>query len=99
MKARVDIGHEGVEVDAAFGAHRRRVEKQIHQQRLAAPDRAENVEAARRLDLPNADQPLERVGRPHQAIAVETRRQRVEPADQGDLRGSGSSRPAATNSR
>ena len=87
MKARVNVGHEGVEVGAALGSHRRGVEKQVHQQRLAAPDRAENIQPARRLGLPNADQPLERARRPPRAVTVKPRRQRVEATDQSDLRG------------
>jgi hypothetical protein len=40
--------HEGVEVDAALAGDLGGVEEQVHQHGLAAPDRADEVEAVRR---------------------------------------------------
>ncbi len=40
----VDLGHEGVEVLAPLALHRRGLEEQVHQQRLAASDRAPQVD-------------------------------------------------------
>ena len=51
MQAGVHVGHEAVEMRAPLGADVDGVEEEVHQHRLAAPDRAVDVEAARRLDL------------------------------------------------
>ncbi len=48
VQALVHFQHEGVEMDAALALDRCGREKQIHQHRLAAADRAENIEALRR---------------------------------------------------
>ena len=49
MQAGVHVGHEAVEMRAPLGADLDRLEEEIHQHRLAAPDRAIDIEAARRL--------------------------------------------------
>ena len=64
VDARVNVGHEGVKMHATFLRDRRGVEEQVHQQRLAAPDLAVDVEAARRLGRLGADQPTKRAGPP-----------------------------------
>ena len=61
MDALVHVGHEGVEMDPALAAHAERLEEQVHQHRLAAPDRAPDVEPARlRRRLALAEEPAER---------------------------------------
>ena len=45
--AAVDFEHEGVEVNPALGRNGERLDEQVHQHRLAAPDAAPDVEAAR----------------------------------------------------
>jgi hypothetical protein len=47
----VNLGHEGVEVDAALAGDRRRLEEQVHQHGLAAPDRSPQIDAALALGL------------------------------------------------
>jgi hypothetical protein len=47
----VDLGHEGVEVDAALLGDRGAVEEQVHQHGLAAPDRSPQIDAALALGL------------------------------------------------
>jgi hypothetical protein len=42
--AAVDFEHEGVEVDAALGGDAERVDEQVHQHRLAAPDAAPQID-------------------------------------------------------
>ena len=68
----VHLAHELVEVDAALPRRRRGGEEEIHEQRLAAPDAAPDVEAARRrrarADRP---QPGERSASPPRAAAGE----------------------------
>jgi len=68
------------------GFDRRGFEKQIHQQRLAAPDGPENIDAARRIGGPHADQTLQGVERATRTVPVKTRRKRLQPFDDGDLR-------------
>jgi hypothetical protein len=53
--AGVHVEHEGVEMHAALVRDRRRGEKQVHQHRLAAPDRTPQIEAARRFLGPLAE--------------------------------------------
>ena len=49
FEAGVDVEHESVEMHAPLVGDRRRGKKQIHQHRLAAPDRTPEIDAARRL--------------------------------------------------
>ena len=79
----VHVGHELVEMRAAFASYRARREEQIHQHGLAAADVAMNVETADRTRLRRAlgEQPAERRGLARQAMLREPL---LEP---GELRG------------
>ena len=48
MDARMGVGHEGVEMDAALGVECHGFEEQIHQHGFAAPDIAPDIQALRR---------------------------------------------------
>ena len=86
MHARVDVGHEGVEMDAAFERQRRDLEEDVHQQGFAAPHRAVNIEAARRAVRLGADQAAEGAGAPARPIADEPRSEAVQARRQFGLR-------------
>ena len=67
VDAHVDVSHEGVKMDAALPLDRRSLEEQVHQQRFSAPNRAVDIEPARRRGrlAPNicASAPARRPGR------------------------------------
>ena len=87
VNARVNVGHEGVKMDPSLRGHGRRLEEQVHQEGLAAADRAVHVEPARRLARPGADQPAEGARPARRPIARELRRERVEALGEFRLRG------------
>ena len=45
----VGLAHEGMEVHAPLAGHRRGLEEEVHDHRLAAPDRPVEIDAPRRL--------------------------------------------------
>src|SRR3546814_6739058 len=47
----MDVEHEGVEMDAPLPLDSELVVEQVHQHRLAAPDRTPQIDAAQRLGL------------------------------------------------
>ncbi len=83
----VDVGHEGVEMRAAFLLNLDRAEEQVHQHRLAATDRAVNVETARRLGWLRAEQPREGARLRLGPVVLEPVAKRVEFCDQRGLSG------------
>ena len=87
MQAGVHIGHEAVEMRAPLGADLDRLEEEIHQHRLAAPDRAIDIEAARRLGRLQPHESGEGA-RPLilGAIALEPEAQRLERVGEARLR-------------
>ena len=89
IEAGVDVGHEGVEMSPALARGLHRVEKHVHQHRLAAADRAMDVEAARRLGRLRAEQAREarwlRLG----SVVLQPEGERIELADKLRLRGIG----------
>ena len=89
VQAGVDVGHEGVEVGAALLRDVDRREEQVHQHGLAAPDRAVNVEPARRLGRLRAEQAREGAGLRVRPVAAEPVTERVELFDKVRLGGIG----------
>src|SRR5579885_2423020 len=90
----VHVEHEGVEMHPPLRRDRRGGEEQVHQHRLAAPDRAPQVDAARPPGVAAA--PARQPGaRPrHRDIAVERAVQAVERGDDAALRRIGPHQPA-----
>ena len=86
MQARVHVGHEGVEMGATLAMHEGGVEEHVHQHRLAAPDRAVEIEAARRFGGFEADEARERAWLPLGAVIHEAGAQRVQPVGELGLR-------------
>ena len=68
--------HEFVEMDATLVRDGDRVEEQVHQHRLAPPDRAPDVEPLRNNRLAAAEQAFEKAGR---VGGFQLGRQLVEP--------------------
>jgi hypothetical protein len=60
---RVDVEHEGVEMDAPFALDGQMVVKQVHQHRLAAADGAPQIDAARRVGFAPGDPPQDAAAR------------------------------------
>jgi hypothetical protein len=60
----MDALHEAVEVDSALGFEWRQAEELVHEEALASPDRAPQVDAAYRAPAP--EQPVE-----HAAIVAQ----------------------------
>ncbi len=81
------VGHEAVEMRAPLGPDLDRVEEDVHQHRLAAPDRAIDVETAQRLDRLHPDESGEGAGLCVGAIALQPEAQRLEPFGQIRLGG------------
>ena len=92
------VGHEGVEMDAALRLDLRGVEEQIHQHRLAAPDRAADIEAARRLGGLRAEQSREAARLGFRPVVFQFVGERVEFPDERRLRRVGLE-PALGNER
>jgi len=80
----------------ALALHLNRLEEHVHEQGLAAPDGAPNVEAAKRFARARCKQPAECAGLFCGPIAVEPRGERVEPLHKLFLSGI-ALEPAAAN--
>ncbi len=91
MNALVHVGHELVEMHTPLAFDRTGLEKQIHQQRLAATDLAVDVEPANRFAalLPLGEQPTERGRFLRQKIALEPQFKRRQVSRQHLLTGVG----------
>ena len=86
VQAGVHVGHEAVEVRAAFARHVGGVEEEIHQHRLAPPDRAVDIEAARRLRRLDPHEARKSAWPRLGPVAAKLRGQRVQPVGDGRLR-------------
>ena len=85
VDALVHVGHEDVEMGAALRA-RGGVVEQVHEHGLAAPDRAPDVDAARRLRrLALAEEPAERARFAGQPVLLERRDEPVERRHRREL--------------
>src|SRR3546814_17574605 len=82
----MDVEHEGVEMDAPLPLDGELVVEQVHQHRLAAPDRAPQVDAAQRLGLAAGQAPQQAAAPGHR---FEFGLQLAEPLGRGALFGIG----------
>ena len=87
--ARVHIGHESVEMGAAFRRNLGRVEEQVHQKGFSPPDFAVDIEAARRLRRFSAQPSAEQAHSGREPVAVEPIGELIELFCQCELRGVG----------
>src|SRR5690606_8808635 len=78
--------HEGVEMDAPLPLNRKLVVEEVHQHRLAAPDRTPEIDAAQRLGLAPCEAPEQAAALRH---GFEFGLQPVQPLGGGALLGIG----------
>ena len=83
----MDVGHESVKMGAPLRRGFRRIEEQVHQHRLAAPDLAMDIEAARRLGRLRAEKAGKAPRLSFRAIAPEPCAERVKLLGEFGLRG------------